>query len=390
MATILPAAAVAQRRTFALGATSLWARHCAAALKVPGRVQAGGDRGLVDVAGVDLVAGRLGREQHDEAAVLEDPHHVDEGVAEVAVALAPPQQRRRRRRRCSRRPRSRHRRRPRRRSGTRRRRRSRSRTPGPPGRGRTRAARRLRSRSTRGRPGVARGCSRRHASRRRGFPAGAGSSPPTPEGRVQEKGAPSAPTRRAVAGPRGDLGEERLGVLDARGGRAPGRPGPGAGTTWTDGRPAGGARASPGAGSSDWTRACGTATARRVSRPERRSTADGSTVQALRRHDSGSRRRVRVDTGRQPGSGPSPRAAASQPRASDRGATTASTASGRPRACRRAAGSVSAALVAVAAGAGAGDVDADAPPAEAAATTAAARARRPGCGAAGSSWCAGR
>ena len=59
-----------------------------------GRVQPGGDRRLVDVAGVDLVTGDLRGEQHDEAPVVEHPHHVDQGVAEVAVALAVPEQHR--------------------------------------------------------------------------------------------------------------------------------------------------------------------------------------------------------------------------------------------------------------------------------------------------------
>jgi peroxiredoxin (alkyl hydroperoxide reductase subunit C) len=56
-------------------------------------VQARGDRRLLDVAGVDVVGPpRLRGEQHDEAPVVEHPDHVDEGVAQVAVALAPPEQ----------------------------------------------------------------------------------------------------------------------------------------------------------------------------------------------------------------------------------------------------------------------------------------------------------
>ena len=57
-----------------------------------GRVQPRGDRRLVDVARVDLVAGELRGQQHDEAAVVEHPHHVDERIAEVTVAVAEPEQ----------------------------------------------------------------------------------------------------------------------------------------------------------------------------------------------------------------------------------------------------------------------------------------------------------
>ena len=91
MPSILPAGR-RQRRALRLGGDELVRAPVLGGVEGARGVQPRGDGRLVDVAGVDLVAGGLGGEQHDEAPVVEDPDHVDERVAEVAVAVAPPEE----------------------------------------------------------------------------------------------------------------------------------------------------------------------------------------------------------------------------------------------------------------------------------------------------------
>ena len=141
---------------------------------------------------------------------------------------------------------------------------------------------------------------------------------------------------------------------------------------------------------SDWMRACGTAIARRVSRPLRSSTAEAHVEPAV----APPRQRVEPPGRGGPARasrGPRRRRARRRPRRlpGTPGATRASTSrasSSVPTGSRVVSRWPSPSPLA----AGAGDVDPDPPPARPAATTAAARARGPGCGAAGWSSRAGR
>ena len=72
-------------------------------------------------------------------------------------------------------------------------------------------------------------------------------------------------------------------------------------------------------------RACGTAMARRVSRPERISTAEGASAQPLRRHDSGSSHRAARVRPRHAVSVPSPSTASAHACDGTQGVTSAST-----------------------------------------------------------------